>query len=75
MELTRENVEYIQSACNPVAVARQFSEWCKEELHKTNSMDSIRDNPLLLGVLGKLCDMFKLDHDGERAYKYIRGDQ
>lgn len=71
MELNKENVEFLQSACNPVAVANTFAEWCKEELHKTNNTDSIKQNELLLGVLGKLCSLFELDHDGERAYKYL----
>ena len=72
MELNRENVEYIQSACNPVAVARQFAEWCLVVKDQNNSMVPVTDDLLLLGVLGKLCSMFNLDHDGERAYKYIK---
>ena len=72
MKLTRENVDYIQSACNPLAVARQFYEWCQEIKDETNNLNAIQENDLLAGVLGKLCDMFHISHDGERAYRYMQ---
>lgn len=72
MELNKENVEFIQSACNPVAVANTFAEWCKQRLHENNNMDLIKDDPFLLATLGKLCSLFNLDHDGTRAYKYLQ---
>ena len=71
MELNKENVDYIQSACNPLAVARQFHEWCQAVKDDTNSLDAIRENELLAGVLGKLCDMFGIEH-GDRAYRYMQ---
>lgn len=71
MDISKENVDFIQSACNPVAVANTFAEWVKAEYRRTNDMESIRDNDLLLAVLGKLCSMFNLEHDGTKAYRYI----
>ena len=75
MELNKENVEFLQSACNPVAVANTFAQWVKEAFHATGckDMDTLKDNPLLLATLGKLCSLFKLEHDGERAYNQFLG--
>lgn len=72
MELTKENVDFIQSACNPIAVSMQFAEWIKAEYLKdiSKGTDHLLENKLLLGVLGKLCSMFKLDHDEIMAYEY-----
>ena len=71
MKLNRDNVDAIQGACNPIATANQFAEWVTEAYKQGITMDQIKENELLLGVLGKLCDLFRLDHDGERAYKYM----
>jgi len=71
MDMNRENVDFIQSACNPVAVANTFAEWVKAEFHKTGSMDGLKENDLLLATLGKVCDLFQLQHDGEKAYRYL----
>lgn len=71
MELNRENVDYIQSACNPVAVAHQLNEWSKDVLHATNNMHDVTSNVLLKAVIGKLCSLYNIDHSGEQAYAYL----
>jgi hypothetical protein len=75
MELNIKNVDFIQSAVNPIAVSRQFAEWVKE-VARAEGMTAARQNDLLRGVLGKLCDMFSLEH-GDSAYEYMasRKDQ
>lgn len=73
MELNKENVDYIQSACNPVAVANQLNEWSKDVLHERNNMNDVIDNVLLKAVIGKLCSLYGIDHNGDQAYAYLTG--
>jgi hypothetical protein len=69
MKLTKQNVEYIQSACNPLAVANTLAEWQREIFDANNSMTEVRQNRLLRAVVGKLCDLYGIDHDGTYAYE------
>lgn len=69
MELNKNNVDAIQWARNPIAVSKQFAAWV-QEVAQAQGMTAARQNDLLRGVLGKLCDMFSVEH-GQDAYRYM----
>lgn len=71
LPMTKDNVEFLQSACNPLAVARTLYEWSQQIMDEQRDMNAIKENPYLLAVIGKLCDLYRIEHDGERAYKYL----
>lgn len=68
MELTKENVEFLQSACNPVAVANTLAKWSSEVSQTQGGHPAVTSNELLRAVVGKLCDLYGIDHDGTFAY-------
>lgn len=70
MELNKQSVDLIQDACNPVAVARQLTEW-SAELGKTQGTDAITQSALLRAVVGKLCAMYGIAHDSYYTYEYL----
>lgn len=73
MELNEENVNLIQSACNPVAVANQLAKW-SQEVSRKDGLAAVRDNPLLKAVVGKLCSLYGIDHNGMSAYGGLGGE-
>lgn len=71
MELTKENVEFIQSACNPVAIANQLAKWSSEVSQTQGGHPAVVSNELLRAVVGKLCDMYGINHDSQFTYSAI----
>lgn len=59
----------IQSACNPVAVAgamhKMLLEWRE---FAPNGWEDLNNYPPYLAILGKLCDMARVEHDSIRCY-------
>ena len=70
MELTKENVEFLQSACNPVAIANTLAKW-SSEVSQNGGHPAVTSNELLRAVVGKLCDMYGISHDGIFAYSAL----
>jgi hypothetical protein len=71
MDLNKENVEYIQSACNPVAVANLLAKWTKEVADTQGGHPAVVKNELLRAVVGKLCDMYGIEHDSMFTYEAL----
>jgi hypothetical protein len=63
MELNKQNVEFIMGACNPTAVANQLARWSADVI-KDGGTDAAKRHPLLRVVVGKLADLYGVDHDG-----------
>jgi len=69
MELTKENVEFLQSACNPVAVANTLARWSSEVSQTQGGHPAVTSNELLRAVVGKLCHMYGIEHNGDYTYQ------
>lgn len=67
-ELTYEQVKkdaaQIQDACNPIAVANYLARASRVVSDEFKGFDKMRQDPYLKAIVGKLCDMFNIDHDG-----------
>lgn len=63
----------VQDACNPIAVANFLVEAMKAVNNEVNGFDALRRDPYLKAILGKLCDLFHISHDG-RIYDVLYQD-
>lgn len=55
----------VQDACNPIAVCNFLLEAMKAVSNEKNGFDEMRRDPYLRAIIGKLCDLFHISHDGE----------
>lgn len=74
MELNKQNVEFIMGACNPIAVANQLARWSSEVVKEGGGTDAAKKHPLLRAVVGKLADMYGVDHDGSIYHSLYSND-
>jgi hypothetical protein len=70
MELTKQAVEQIQNACNPAGVAYQLAEWTAT-VQRDVGTSAATTSPLLRAIVGKLCDMYGIDHDAKYTYEAL----
>lgn len=59
------DAEQIQDACNPIAVANYLVRASKTvDNHHGGGFDALRKDPYIKLIIGKLCSLYGIDHDG-----------
>lgn len=69
MKISKENTEFIQSACNSAAVAKTLSDWIIEA-RSLPAEEIPQATKYIKAVIGKLCSMYGIEH-GDQAYEYL----
>lgn len=60
----KKTAREIQDACNPIAVCNYLVDAMKVVNDEVNGFDAMRQDPYLKAIVGKLCDLFHISHDG-----------
>lgn len=70
----KEDAEQIQDACNPIAVTNYLvrAQKCVDN-HHGKGFDALRQDPYIKAIIGKLCSLYGIDHDG-RVYDCLFND-
>ena len=62
-EMVKKDAKDLQDACNPIAVANYLVRASKVVSNDKGGFDALREDPYIRAIVGKLCDLYNIDHD------------